>query len=50
MLAEGQSSSAKRGRLATDVSLRLIFLKKKGGGGLGTSQVEKEKPTEKEKG
>ena len=29
MLAQGQSSSAKRGRLATDVSSGLIFLKKK---------------------
>ena len=29
MLAQGQSSSAKRGGLAVDVSLGLIFLKKK---------------------
>ena len=29
MLAQGQSSSAKRGGLAADVSSRLIFLKKK---------------------
>ena len=29
MLAQGQSSSAKRGRLAVDVSSGLIFLKKK---------------------
>ena len=28
MLAQGQSSSAKRGGLAADVSLGLIFLKK----------------------
>ena len=30
MLAQGQSSSAKRGGLAADVSSGLIFLKKKG--------------------
>ena len=29
MLAQGQSSSVKRGRLATDVSSGLIFLKNK---------------------
>ena len=29
MLAQGQSSSAKRGELAADVSLGLIFLKRK---------------------
>ena len=29
MLAQGQSSSAKRGELAADVSSGLIFLKKK---------------------
>ena len=29
MLAQGQSSSAKRGELATDVSSGLIFLKRK---------------------
>ena len=31
MLAQGQSSPAKRGRLAADVSSGLIFLKKKKG-------------------
>ena len=30
MIAQGQSSSAKRGRLVADVSSGLIFLKKKG--------------------
>ena len=39
MLAQGQSSSAKRGRLAADVSSGLIFLKKK-----------KEKKAEEERG